>query len=152
MVGVWEKDPHWHRSCVENTYCCIMELHPCASSRYGRVGSSTQCVSLSGVSGFVAFQECKQASNTQPHLLIQGEVLGKRVIQRPLEDYCGWPMADVSAVGECRNHLREVVPDLHCLLSNVVKPRLKQNESYAPTYTFWWLWWLYIGMYYILCM
>ena len=31
--------------------------------------------------------------------------------------------------GECRNHLREVVPDLHCLLSNVVKPRLKQTKQ-----------------------
>jgi len=30
----------------------------------------------------------------------------------------------ISAVGECRNHLREVVPELNCLSAVKAKPRL----------------------------
>ena len=53
MVGVWREDPHWHPVLRRETYCCIMELHLCAASGYGRVGFSTQCVPVTGVSGFV---------------------------------------------------------------------------------------------------
>ena len=64
----------------------------------------------------------------QPHLLIQGELLDKRVIQQQLKDYCGELMADISAVGECRNHLREVVPELNCLSAAKRNP-VKTNKQ-----------------------